>query len=139
MAKPTMVLTGDKALNRKLKKLAGKEAKAVIRKATRPALKPVLQEARAEAPKRTGNLRKNIKIRALPRSRKFFGSRVTSGAGKSENSGDAFYGAFLEYGTKRGIEPRRFMKRAAEKKRSQALSIYKQEVGNNITKLGRNG
>ena len=138
MAKVTMVLTGDKALNRKLKKLTGKDAKAVVRKATRPALKPVLQEARADAPVKTGQLKKNIKIRALPRSRSSLGSRVTSGLGKNANSGDAFYGAFLEYGTKR-IEAKRFMKGAAEKKRSQVLNIYKKEVGQNITKLAKNG
>ena len=151
MAKQMMVLTGDAELNRKLKKLSGKEAKKVVRKSLRPALKPVLQEARGNAPKDTNNLSKNIKIKSIPRSRTYIGARVTSGSKKAkpgnENSGDAFYGAFLEYGTKpratklgasRGrIKPIRYMKKAADKKREHAMRIYREGIAAGILEIAR--
>jgi HK97 gp10 family phage protein len=133
-----MTSTGVADVDRKLQRLASKEAKKVIRKATRPALKPVLQEARGTAPVKTGNLRRNIKIRALPRSRRFFGSRVTSGAGRNANSGDGFYGAFLEFGTTR-IKARNFMKNAANRKKTQALNIYKAELRKGLLNMVKSG
>lgn len=149
MTKITLVITGDAELNRKLRKLGSKEARNIVRKAARVALKPVLQEARALAPVKTGKLRKHIKIRSLTRSRKSFGARVTSGFFKNVNSGDAYYGAFVELGTKErrhrsgksvgSIAPRRFMKNAADKKRQQALRIYGQEIGRLITELANRG
>jgi len=154
MAKKQMlVLTGDSELNKRLAMLSGKEAKAVVRKALRPALKPVLQQARGTAPSKTGLLKKNIKIKSIARSRTYIGARVTSGSGKAksgnENSGKAFYGAFLEYGTKprsnksganRGrIKPFGYMKSAANKKREQALRIYRQGIASGLIGLAKNG
>jgi HK97 gp10 family phage protein len=135
MAKMTIAMTGDKALDRKLKKL-GKDSKKAVRKASRPALKPVLQESRELAPVRTGALKKSIKIRALKRSRVWTGSRVTTALGKGQNQ---FYGGFQEYGTKRGVKARRFMGQAAERKRQQAMGIYKRELGKQIVELAKKG
>lgn len=154
MAKKQMlVLTGDKELNKRLAMLSGKEAKKVVRKSLRPALKPVLQEARGNAPTKTGFLKKNIKIKSIARSRTYIGARVTSGLGKAksgnDNSGDAFYGSFLEYGTKprrtesganRGIvKPFKYMKKAADKKREQALRIYREGIASGLIGLAKNG
>ena len=138
MPKVTVTTTGFPELDRKLKKLKGTEGKKVVRKSARTALKPVLQESRSLAPSDTGFLKRNIKVRALPRSRKVFGARVTSGRGKNANSGDAFYGAFLEFGT-RNIKPRRFMKQAADRKRTQALRIYQNELRKNIVMVAKSG
>jgi len=153
MAKPIMVITGDDELNKKLKLLAGKDAKKVVRKALRPALKPVLQEARGGAPTKSGQLKKNIKIKSIARSRTYIGARVTSGLGKAksgnENSGKAFYGAFLEFGTKvrrnrkgayRGaIKPFRYMGLASAKKREHALRIYREGIASGLIGLAKNG
>jgi HK97 gp10 family phage protein len=153
MAKPIIVITGDDELNKKLKLLAGKDAKKVVRKSLRPALKPVLQEARGAAPTKSGQLKKNIKIKSIARSRTYIGARVTSGLGKAksgnENSGVAYYGSFLEYGTKprttksganRGkVKPIRFMLRAAEKKREHALRIYRAGIAAGLKEIALRG
>lgn len=123
MAKQTVIITGDKKVNRMLRRLSAKEGKAAVRKAARPALKPLLKEARANAPKgATGQLKKNVKIKALPRSRKHVGARVTSGPGKATNDGE-FYGGFLDLGTKK-IEANRWLREAADSKRKSVLAIY---------------
>lgn len=130
----TMVLSGFRRLDKKLKKMVAKDAKKAIRQATRPALKPVLQESKQTVPVKSGQLKKSLKIRALPRSRRFFGSRVTSGAGKNQKLGNAFYGAFIELGTKR-IKAREFMKNAANKKKKQVFRLYKEELKQVIRKI----
>ena len=45
----------------------------------------------------TGKLRRSLKVRAIRRSRKGVGTKIQS---KFPNSGEAFYGAFLELGWK---------------------------------------
>jgi hypothetical protein len=98
----TLVITGDKETNAKLAKLAGPDQKKAIRKASREALRPVLAQVKATAPRRTGALSRAAKIRAITRSRVRIGSMVTvTGTGKGF-SGKAFYGGFIEYGWKSG-------------------------------------
>lgn len=138
-----MTVTGDRKLNRKLKKLTGKEQKKVVKKAAKAALKPVLKETRDKAPKRTGLTRKSIKNKMLPRSRRFIGARITTGGGKG-------WAPFMEFGTKPRfhkntgkavgkIEPRKFMKRAADAKRKHAMMIYKTQIRLWIERVAKGG
>ncbi len=111
MSKPrkkkfTIVLTGTDELNRKLLELTSAQAKAAIRKAARPALKPTLTAARANAPVKSGALKRSIKIRSIARSRTRVGARVTTAASDNQFSGKTFYGAFLEWGWKTGARKR---------------------------------
>ena len=137
MAKATAVLTGDKQLNRVLRRLSGKDAKAAIRKGSRKALKPVLADARQLAPVRTGALRRSIKVRAIKRSRTRVGSRVTTG--KATFTGPTFYGGFVEYGyTSRGgrtIAGVHFLEQAATRKQGQAVRIYRDEIRRAILQI----
>lgn len=96
------MLTGSEELNRKLATLKGPQQKAALRKASRTALKPVADQAKANAPKRSGRLRRSIKVRALKRSRSRIGSRVTSSGTDNNFKGRTFYGAFQEFGWKAG-------------------------------------
>jgi len=130
MAKKT-IMVGDKELNRRLKALATNLGKKIVRKAARPAMKPIHAAAKANAPRRTGLLQKSIKIRAQARSRKWFGVRVT--IGKGDYKGKTFYGAFQEYGWKTGkkgsenrkeIEDKHFMKQAFDSHKEQARTIF---------------
>ncbi len=91
-----ITLTGDKRLNAKLARLSSKDAKALIRRAARPALKPVLGESRRLSPKREGTLRRSLAIRAIKRSRRQVGARVTTKEGLFQ--GATFYGGFIEWG-----------------------------------------
>jgi HK97 gp10 family phage protein len=141
--KITIVLTGDSALNAKLNELTSKQAKEAIRKAARPALQGTLAAARSLAPKRTGRMAKNIKIRAITRSRSRVGMRVTLSK-QGDYSGKAFYGAFINYGRKTGsrrqsslrrqpkerrqIEGTRFLNKAAEQTRASAVRIYRDNI-----------
>lgn len=141
-----MIVTGDERINRALKKISGKEAKGLMRKSMRPALKPVLQEAKSNAPSDTGQLKKNIKIKAMKRSRSSFGMRVSMGRpGQKDNTGKAFYGAFLELGTQdratqsganRGtIKRRDFIRNAYKTKQDHAYRIYRTLVTRGIRRI----
>ncbi len=110
----TIILTGDKALDRNLAQLTGAAGRKVFNKAARAAAKPVAKQARANAPSRTGRLKKSIKVRSIARSRNKIGIRVTTGNETGDFGGDGYYGAFLEYGYKRG-------KRSAGVKAAQSL------------------
>jgi HK97 gp10 family phage protein len=113
---------GAKELKRKLDELADKEVKKIVRQAMRAGAKVILPKAKAYAPVgATGNLRRAIKVRAAKRSRKYIGVNVTLGEGFF--IGDAFYGAFQEFGWKTGkrksakrrqVGGKHFMQRAAE-------------------------
>lgn len=126
MAKDHLVLTGDAELNRKLRELGGPKQKAAIRKASRAALKPVAAAAKANAPKRSGRLRKSIKVKAIKRSRSRVGSRVTTSKTDNQFKGRQFYSGFQEYGWRVG-------KRATNadlgvKKRKRRTSVQSEYV-----------
>lgn len=102
MATNSVVVTGSEELNRKLAQLRGPQAKAAIRKASRAALRPVLAAAKANAPRRTGQLAGAIKLRALKRSRVRVGSQVTASGSNNQFQGKTYYGGFQEYGWRVG-------------------------------------
>lgn len=106
MAAQVLVVTGTEELNAKLAKLAGKDAKAAIRKASRVALKPVAEAAKSNAPRKTGTLARSVKVKAITRSRSRVGSRVTTSGDGNAFSGETYYGGFQEYGWKAGRRTR---------------------------------
>ena len=143
MAKRTLIITGSKELNRRLNALGGEKAKQFHRKAIREAARPVLQEAKATAPVKSGALRDSLTIRALKKSRTSSGVRVTQKSGFYK--GKTFYGGFLEFGwmpgkrqrksitrlsvsDRRKIPGRWFMRQAGETRRSEAIEIYEREL-----------
>jgi HK97 gp10 family phage protein len=92
-----MSVRADKSIMRKLKKLERKDAKKVITRAARTAMRPVMQAAKGYAPKDSGNLRKAIKLRALKKNRRGnIGVRVA--ISDQWFVGKMFYGAFQEFG-----------------------------------------
>jgi HK97 gp10 family phage protein len=117
---------GDKELIEKLQRLKTKDAKAAIRKGSRAGIKKILPLAKANAPVRTGTLKKNLKVKAIPRSRKYVGTQI-----KLDYTGPTFYGAFVEYGSKH-VQARHFMQKATDDKQAVALdtaiSVMKEEI-----------
>lgn len=87
-------------VTRRLNELEPKVRKKIIRQAMRPAMKMIRQDAIARAPRKTGQLRKSIKVRAFKRSRTKIGVSVTTAKGWFK--GEAFYGGFQEWGWKQG-------------------------------------
>ncbi len=136
-----MVMTGDKKVNRMLKKLPSKQQKAAFRKAARPAIKPVMTEARSNIKKDsdTGKLAKTVKVRALKRSRSRIGVRVTT---RAEDVDGTFYGAFQEYGWKAGKAKRQIkgtenITKAAESKRTAVMRDYSERMKKQIEETAR--
>lgn len=118
-------VNGADELIAKLEKLKTSEAKKAIRKGSRIGCKDIQQEAKAVAPKVTGNLQKNIKTRAMKKNRKKVGSVV-----KVDGAAVPYAGP-LQYGTKK-MEANPFLTTAAERKgesaRETAMRITAQEI-----------
>lgn len=94
-------------LTRKLHLLEGAAQRKIARKGAREALRPTLTAARANAPVRSGRLRRSVKIRTLKRNRGGrIGARVTTGDKTGDYGGKTYYGAFVEYGHKVGRRSR---------------------------------
>lgn len=138
MSKQVLVITGNKSLTRMLNALGSQKARAFHRKATRKAIQPILQQAKADAPSKTGALRSSLTIKATRRSRKGIGVRVTQKEGMFK--GQQFYGGFQELGWKTGrrkqkskrerrkIPGKWFMRGAGTSKEQQAVDIYESEL-----------
>lgn len=104
------IVTGVKELDAILRDLEPKLARKYIRKGMRDGMKLVRDQARADAPVRSGTMRKAIKVRA-GRSRKRGRIAIEVRVGEGDFKGDTFYGAFVEYGTSRQ-KAQEFMLRA---------------------------
>jgi HK97 gp10 family phage protein len=106
-----------------LKKIPGKEGKKIIRKAAREAANQVLLPvARTAAPSDTGKMRRNIKVRAIGRSKNGVGVRI--GASEKDFTGDQFYAAFQELGWRVGKRTREILK-FQEATRNSVRSVVK--------------
>jgi len=115
----SVALEGAAALREMLGRLDAKVAKQILRTAQREAAALVRDQAQKNSPVRTGKLRREIKVRVASRMRKGeVGFVVTSGSGKTDFSGEAYYGAFQEWGWRTG----------ARKKTSKAVQnrIFRQ-------------
>jgi len=151
MAKPIIVMTGQKELDRAINSLPieNKTRKRVIVQAARESLKSrILKQARSKTPKRTGLLQKNIKVKSITRSRGFIGAKVSAGMPtKGENSGKAFYGAFLLWGTKprttksganRGaIKANPWLYTVVARRRNITMKDYSRRIKKNIIKAAQ--
>jgi len=70
----SVVITGDKQIDRNLKKFDDKVRKKVVRKAARNAAKKALSDYKNLVPVNTGSMRDATKVRAMKASRKSRGS-----------------------------------------------------------------
>src|SRR4051794_37182099 len=88
-----------------LKELEPRLAKKILRRELRKGLKPIQAAVKANAPVRSGKLRKAVILRATKRTRKNrIGVKVSLGKG-AFFVGDQFYGAFQEFEHKSGKRP----------------------------------
>ena len=124
-------IEGDAALQARLKGLERKAQGKVMRAALRKGAKVVADEARNRVPIRTGELYKSIKVRALPRSRTGYGSRVLVGEGLEDGRA-----TFAEYGTSRHAGTA-FLYTSSADKRREVLAMIARAVDAELTKLDR--
>lgn len=118
MAGRTVILTGDKELDRKLLALKTTKMKAAVRKGTRAGAKLVQADAKQRFPRDTGAAARSLKVRALPRSRRWVGHQVTT---------KVFYAGHVEYGTKH-IVAREKLKESAKLMRDRAVAVAIHEI-----------
>jgi HK97 gp10 family phage protein len=90
-------LFGDRELISAFEQLPEAIENRVLKYALREAAKPILQSARANAPRATGALKKSIKIRTMKRKKGRVGFTVGSSA-RDIPEGKEFYGYFQEKG-----------------------------------------
>lgn len=93
-------LQGGKELERKLLALDRKIARKIVSQALRAGAKVILKQARANAPKRTGLLRRSLKVKAGKSKKGRVSFVVQTAAGHYK--GETFYGSFVEFGHKLG-------------------------------------
>lgn len=124
-----LTLEGDAQLRQRLQRLERKSQGKVMRKALRDGAKIVADEARNRVPILTGELLKSIKVRALPRSRTGFGSRVLVGEGLQDGRA-----TFAEYGTSRSAGTA-FLYTSSDDKRRQALQRIAETVNKELARL----
>lgn len=139
MPKVSVILTGDKELDRMLLKLERTTARKLHRTASRTAAKLIVQEAKRRAPAVSGDDPRSLTVRSLRRSRRGMGYRVTQKElrAKSGKKAKIFYGSFLEFGWttrhKPGGEGRKItgqwlMKQAGDRKEREAIKLYRDEL-----------
>lgn len=125
MSGATVKVHGLKELQRELKRLPDHLQKRAIRGAVKAGAMKVRKEARNAAAEDTGNLKQNIRVRV---SRKRGQDRVTYRVGVTK---DAFYGMFLEFGTKK-MAPRPFLRPALDEHYRRVIEIVRERLARAI-------
>ena len=129
MAETFVEVKGLKELDRKLKQLEPKLAKKVMRKAVSAGAEVIRKEARQLAPRRTGFLIKNI-IKSVKRR----GSTVVAKIGTTKR---AFYGIFVEFGTKTGTPMKPFLRPAFDTQGRRSISVIREKIASELRRLVR--
>ena len=132
----TLQSEGFDAALRKLELLDRAVARPILVRALRKAAEPVLATAKAYAPKDTGQLEGSLRIKSARAKGGGVAVRVTTEAG--DYKGDEFYGAFVEYGYRKGsrrlgdkrrvVPPQPYMRPATDEQINNAAEIATQEI-----------
>jgi HK97 gp10 family phage protein len=119
-------LSGDKFLAMFLEDLPQKVLDRVVKTAFKAPAKRIAKTAQQLAPKKTGFLKKMIKVRPLRKQKGVVGVRV--GTAEKEYTGKAFYAYFQEYGWRQGKRP--FRTRVPEHMRAERLAETERLLAN---------
>lgn len=128
----SMTLTGDKAIERRLKKLPANVQRNLARKSLRKALSFVRKDAREVVPVQSRQLRKAIKTKvSLRRNGDMTGSVFVKYKGK----GGAPYAHMIEWGGANNVSSR-FMTRTFEANKDKIIAEFRNQLIANIAKVG---
>ena len=116
-----MKIEGLKELNKKLGQLAPNIERKVLAKSVTEGARIVRDEAKRLVPIKTGTLKRGIKYRRKPRQPR---GSVVYQVGLAPK---AFYGMFVEFGTKK-LAARPFLRPAFDGKISEAIAAMKQKM-----------
>lgn len=130
-------VSGVKEIQRAYRLLPKQVANKVVRQSMRTALKPMLAEAKKDAPKgETGLLSRSIKLRArAKRKRGIIALDVRVGDG--DFKGATYYAAFLEHGTEH-IDAVHYMETAFTATKDGAAKTVVQLIGAGIAREWKN-
>ncbi len=142
-----MPINGIAEVKAGLAELEKSVAKKILRKGLRAGAKLVLTEARADAPVKSGLLRKNVKIRSAKGKKGTVAINV--GVGSKDFAGETFYGGFVLYGHKVGsrklgatradVPANNFLGEAFEKTKEAAVDVAIATWGELIQQAAANG
>ena len=132
----------DKELERLLKQFGPAVAKRPLARSLREAQKIITTEAKATAPRgKTGQLKKAIKTRALPKRGRAGRKSVAFATTVSEkHMPERYYASFIELGAKgRNIEPREFFRQAFDRKENEAARKFISTLDQAIAFIWKSG
>lgn len=144
MAKGGFILTGDKALERKLKTLGERVQRKLLRSAVNAASTPTLKAARQKAPKRTGLMRRSLGKKIVTnKKRQSVTAIIGSRKGVSgEFKGKPYRPSRVAHLTERGfinqhgtfVPPKPWLHPAMAETQGQAASVMQQKLAAGIAK-----
>ena len=128
----SVTLTGDKVLERRLKKLPANVQRNLARKSMRRALNSLKKEAKETAPVRTGRLKKSITTKVSMRGSGIFEGRLYS---RSRGKLGAPHSNLVEWGGKNNSASR-FMTRVFERNKENVIDEFRRVLKEEIMKAG---
>lgn len=141
MSIAAITVKGGRELERKLIGLERKAARKVVRQALRVGAKIVHAAAKQEVPVRTGRLRKSLKVRRAKKNRRgSYAITVTTGQAESMFTGEAYYGAFVHFGHRKGkrqVSPNAFIQRAYERTEGRARDVVLRDMAAGIERVAK--
>jgi len=131
-------VTGVESVQNILNNLAPKHARNLARATIQGIASEIAKDARTNAPRDTGDLRKAIKVKRRRGKPDQPISDVMVEHGRSAKH-DAFYWRFVEYGTAgpTGQPERPFIRPAAEKMRANFPAVYREQFGKKLEAMLR--
>ena len=140
----TVTVSGLDGLFDDLMRLESKDAAKIIKKGLRQAATVVRNRAKKLVPVDTGLLRKSIKVYQTKGQRKHFYSYSVTGGGMTKKGkasaymGEAYYGGFIELGTKR-MKPHPFLAPAFDTTKNEALDALQHKVRDLVESMKKPG
>lgn len=139
----TVKIDGLQELGQRMKSLSSDVNNRIARAATVAGAVVIRKAAQQKVPVDTGNLKKNIIVKRLPKGETPMTSEhiVTVRQGKltekQKGSGiqDAFYGRFVEYGTAK-MPARPYMRPAYDENKEKAVEAIKDRIRARLDKAG---
>ncbi len=116
-------ITGQKELDKVLKLLPRRLSRKIVRGALRAAAKPMLKDAKAGIPKKTGLTRKDLKVRNIKNSNPI----AVAIAGSTSKGGRDYIMRFLERGRK-GQPAKPFLRPAFDRNKAESVKILALEI-----------
>ena len=129
----SMTLTGDKVLERRLKKLPANVQRNLAKKSLRKALNNLKKEAKASVPVRTGRLKKSLITKISMKGSGEMNGRVYA---RTRGKLGAPHAHLVEWGGPNN-EPSRFMTTVFERNKQNVIDEFRKVLKEEILKAGK--